>query len=64
LAHAQDAKKDQEQLQGTWMMVSREFMGKKATEEEIKKLNTKIVVKGDTITVWSRTRGRTRSSPN
>ncbi len=57
LAQAQDAKKDQEQLQGTWKMVSREFMGKKASDEEIKKLNTKIVVKGDTITVWSQDAG-------
>jgi uncharacterized protein (TIGR03067 family) len=57
IARAQDAKKDQEQLQGTWMMVSREFMGKKASEEEIKKLNTKIVVKGDMITVWSKDAG-------
>jgi uncharacterized protein (TIGR03067 family) len=54
---AQDAKKDQEQLQGTWMMVSREFQGKKATKEELEKLNTKIVVKGDSITVWSKDAG-------
>ena len=57
MVQAQDAKKDLDQFQGTWMMVSREFMGKKATEEEIKKLQTKIVVKGDTITVLSNDAG-------
>jgi uncharacterized protein (TIGR03067 family) len=48
---AQDARKDQEALQGTWVMTAKEFMGKKASEDEIKKLGTRIVLKGDTVTV-------------
>ncbi len=56
-APAQDAKKDLALLEGTWAMVSREFMGKKASDEEIKKLNTKVVFKGNTITIWSRDAG-------
>ncbi len=52
-ARADDVQKEQALLEGTWAMVSREFMGKKASDEEIKKLNTRIVVKGDKITVWS-----------
>jgi len=41
-------------LEGTWAMTARESMGKKATEEEIKKLSTRLIVKGDKITVRSK----------
>lgn len=50
---AQDARKDQELLQGTWVMTAKEFMGKKASEDEIKKLGTHVVFKGDAVTVSS-----------
>lgn len=50
-AQAQDARKDQELLQGTWVMAAKEFMGKKATEDEIKKLGTRAVIKENTITI-------------
>jgi uncharacterized protein (TIGR03067 family) len=50
-ATAQDARKDQEALQGTWIMTAKEFMGKKATEDEIKKLGTRVVIKEETITI-------------
>ena len=46
-------KKDSEALQGTWVMASKEFMGKKATEDEIKKLGTRLVIKGDAVTISS-----------
>lgn len=48
---AQESRKDRELLQGTWIMVSKDFMGKKASEEEIKKLGTRVVIKGDTVTI-------------
>jgi uncharacterized protein (TIGR03067 family) len=39
------SKKDLEQLQGTWLLVSAERDGKKASEEEVKKV--KLVVTGN-----------------
>jgi uncharacterized protein (TIGR03067 family) len=46
LARADDAKKDQEKelkdLEGTWKVVSREVDGKKASDEEVKKLTLSI----------------------
>lgn len=51
---AQDADKEQAALQGTWEMISREFMGKKADDEEIKKLGTRVVISGDKITIMSK----------
>lgn len=47
------AKKDQAQLEGTWIMVSREIMGMKASADELKKVNGKLVVKGDKIAFWT-----------
>jgi uncharacterized protein (TIGR03067 family) len=53
-ARADDpAKAELAQLEGTWAVTAREFMGKKASEEDIKKLKAKIVVKGDMVTVKS-----------
>jgi uncharacterized protein (TIGR03067 family) len=57
-ARADDpAKAELARLEGTWVVVAREYMGKKASEEEIKKLNAKVVVKGDTVAVWSNDAG-------
>ena len=39
-------------LQGAWGIVGKEFMGKKASEEEMKKLTGRIVFKADKLTVW------------
>jgi uncharacterized protein (TIGR03067 family) len=57
-APAQDAKKEQALFEGTWLVVSRELMGKKASEEELKNLNTKVVIKDDKITVWGADAGK------
>src|SRR4051794_2624088 len=57
-ARAADAQKELAQLEGTWVTVSKETMGKKASEEEIKKLNTKLVIKGDKLTVFSTEGGK------
>ena len=46
---AEDAKKDLEKLEGTWLLVAGERDGKKFTEEEVKK--TKLFIKGDTFRI-------------
>lgn len=48
-AEAEDAKKDLEKLQGTWLLVAGERDGKEFTEEEVKK--TKLFIKGDTFRI-------------
>src|SRR4051812_14934800 len=48
-ADAEDAKKDLEKMQGTWLLVAGERDGKKFTEEEVKK--TKLIIKGDTFRI-------------
>jgi uncharacterized protein (TIGR03067 family) len=45
-------KKDLDLLQGTWVIVGKEFMGKKATKEEVKKLSGEMVIKGALVTQW------------
>jgi uncharacterized protein (TIGR03067 family) len=40
-------------LQGKWVIVGKEFMGKKATKEEIKKLGGEMVIKERTVTQWA-----------
>jgi uncharacterized protein (TIGR03067 family) len=45
-AKEDEAKKDMEKMQGTWLLVSGERDGKKFTDEEIKQ--AKLIVKGDT----------------
>ena len=46
------AKKDLALLQGTWEIVGKEFMGKKATKEEIDKLKGEMVIKDGKLTQW------------
>ena len=48
-ADAEDAKKDLDKLQGTWVLVAGERDGKKFTEEEVKK--TKLFIKGETFRI-------------
>jgi uncharacterized protein (TIGR03067 family) len=45
---AEDKNKDEELIQGTWTVVSREFIGKKTPEAELKAL--KVTIKHGTIT--------------
>jgi uncharacterized protein (TIGR03067 family) len=53
LAQEKVEKKELTALQGTWVIVGKEFMGIKASEEEVKKLTGKTVIKGDKITEWA-----------
>jgi uncharacterized protein (TIGR03067 family) len=46
---AEDKKKDEELIQGTWTVVSREFVGKKTPEKELKAM--KVTIKEGTITL-------------
>ena len=48
-APAEDKKKDEEKLQGTWIVVSGERDGMKLPDDKIKDL--KVVIKDDTLTV-------------
>jgi uncharacterized protein (TIGR03067 family) len=45
------AKKDLEQMQGTWTVAAQEMGGAKLTDEQIKQANVKLVVKGDKYTL-------------
>lgn len=58
-----EPKKDLEQLQGKWVVVGKEFMGKKATKEELEDLAGETVIKGRVMTVWAEECGKkTRTS--
>jgi uncharacterized protein (TIGR03067 family) len=48
-APAEDKSKDEEKIQGNWTVVSREFIGKKAPEAELKAL--KVTIKDGTLTM-------------
>src|ERR1700682_6176046 len=48
-APAEDKSKDEEKIQGNWTVVSREFIGRKASEDELKAL--KVTIKDGTITM-------------
>src|SRR5262245_299314 len=45
-------------LAGKWVIVGKEFMGKKATKEELKKLKGEMVIKGRTMTQWGEEGGK------
>jgi uncharacterized protein (TIGR03067 family) len=51
-------KKDLESLQGSWVIVGKEFMGKKATEKELADLKGEMVIKNATITQWAEEEGK------
>jgi uncharacterized protein (TIGR03067 family) len=46
-------KKDLDLLQGAWVIVGKEFMGKSATKEELKKLGGEMVIKSALVTQWA-----------
>jgi uncharacterized protein (TIGR03067 family) len=46
-------KKDLDLLQGAWVIVGKEFMGKRANKEELKKLGGEMVIKGALLTQWA-----------
>jgi uncharacterized protein (TIGR03067 family) len=52
------AKKELELLQGHWVMVGRELLGKKATPEELKQLKGVMVIEGNKRTGWSDEMGK------
>jgi len=47
------AKKDLALLEGTWVVAGKEFMGKKATKEEVEKLRGRLVIKDGKWALWS-----------
>src|SRR5437870_5534561 len=47
-----ESKAEQARLEGTWIIVGKEYLGKKASEADLKKLTGKTVIKGDKITEW------------
>jgi uncharacterized protein (TIGR03067 family) len=49
LSGASGGEKDEEKIQGNWTVVSREFIGKKTPEAELKAL--KVIIKDGTITM-------------
>ena len=51
-------KKDLAALQGSWVIVGKEYMGKKATQEELAELTGVMVIKGSTITQWNEEMGK------
>ena len=51
---SKEVKEELERLQGTWILVGRELDGKKATEEEVKTLDGKLIQKGNRFTYTSR----------
>ena len=51
---SKEVKEELERLQGTWILVGRELDGKKATEEEVKALDGKLIQKGNRFTYTSR----------
>jgi uncharacterized protein (TIGR03067 family) len=52
LAQEKAAEKELAALQGAWVIVGEEFMGKKASDEEVKKLSGRTVIKGAKLTSW------------
>jgi len=51
---AQDVvKKDLATLKGSWEIVGKEYMGQKATKEEVEKLKGEMVIKDNSVTQWA-----------
>jgi uncharacterized protein (TIGR03067 family) len=51
-------KTELDRLQGHWVMVGREHMGKKATPDDLKRLKGVMVIEGDKKTGWSDEMGK------
>jgi uncharacterized protein (TIGR03067 family) len=47
-----EARKELASLQGSWQTVEREYLGKKATKEELEMLKGEMVIKDNTVTRW------------
>jgi uncharacterized protein (TIGR03067 family) len=56
-APADDAKKDEEKMQGTWTVVSMEWSGNKESAEDVKEM--KVTVKDNSITISNGRRDET-----
>jgi uncharacterized protein (TIGR03067 family) len=51
-------KNDLASLQGSWVIVGKEYMGQKATKEELEQLKGEMVIKGNTVTQWAEEQGK------
>jgi uncharacterized protein (TIGR03067 family) len=51
------AKKDADSLQGKWVVVGRQLLGKKATKKEIEEVPTYVVVEGNKVKAWYEEKG-------
>jgi uncharacterized protein (TIGR03067 family) len=45
-------------VQGQWVMVGREIMGKKATKEDLESVKGIMVIEGNNVTRWAEERGK------
>jgi uncharacterized protein (TIGR03067 family) len=50
--------KDLKLLQGSWVIVGKEFKGKKATKEELEELKGVMVIKDNTVTQYAEASGK------
>jgi uncharacterized protein (TIGR03067 family) len=50
----EDGRGDLERMQGTWVLVGRQFAGETATFEQLQKMQARYVVKGNKVTFTSR----------
>jgi uncharacterized protein (TIGR03067 family) len=46
-------KKELASLDGTWVIAGREFEGKQATDDQIRALRTKIIIKDGQVAIWT-----------
>ena len=51
------AKKDVDSLQGNWVVVGRQLLGKKATKQEIEEVPTYVVIEGNKGRAWFEEKG-------
>ena len=51
------AKKDADSLQGNWVVVGRQLLGKKATKQEIEEVPTYVVIEGNKGKAWYEEKG-------
>jgi uncharacterized protein (TIGR03067 family) len=54
LGQGKDAAEELKRLEGTWVLVGREFDGEKARPEEVKRQGIRVTIKGDRLTFTSR----------
>jgi uncharacterized protein (TIGR03067 family) len=51
------ARTDLDLLQGSWAIVEKEFMGKKATRDEVAMLKGEMIIKESVVTQWAEEKG-------